>query len=125
MAIVSRMASRFGQQIFFDGQPLKDTGFLGQVPHAEAGAFIHRQLGDVVALEIDGAALGDDHADAHPKRRCFAGPVSTQKPHNGPLADRDADLVYDGSAGILFHQSMCFQKRLVNQSLVSYAIYTL
>ena len=39
--------------ILFDREAAKDRGFLRQIADAEPGALIHRQLGDVVAVELD------------------------------------------------------------------------
>src|SRR4029077_1218419 len=47
-----------GQDVLLDGQLAEDAGLLGQVAHAEAGAAEHGELGHVLAVEGDLAAVG-------------------------------------------------------------------
>jgi hypothetical protein len=44
--------------VLLDREAAEDRGLLRQVADAEAGAAVHRQLGDVVAVEVDHAAVG-------------------------------------------------------------------
>ena len=47
-----------GQDILLDGQAAEDRGLLRQIADAEAGALVHRQGGDVLAVELDRAVVG-------------------------------------------------------------------
>ena len=46
-----------GADVVLDVEAAEDRGFLRQIADAEAGAAIHRQAGDVVAVEADDAAI--------------------------------------------------------------------
>src|SRR6266850_7519722 len=53
---VERLEDR--EQVLLDGELAEHRGLLRQVAHAEPAAFVHRQLGDVLALEEDAPAVG-------------------------------------------------------------------
>ena len=90
--------------VLLDGEAAKDRGFLRQIADAEPGALIHRQLGDVVAVELDGAAVGLDQAGDHVEHRGLAGAVRPEQTHRLAAADIDADAAHDlAGAEALFH----------------------
>ena len=90
--------------ILLHRETAKDRRFLRQIADAEPGALIHRQLGDVVAIEFDGAAIGLDQAGDHVKHRGLAGAVRAQQTHRLAAADIDADAAHDlAAAETLFH----------------------
>ena len=90
--------------ILLHGEAAEDRGFLRQIADAEPGALIHRQLGDVVAVELDGAAIGLDQAGDHVKHRGLAGAVRAEQSHRLAAADIDADAAHDlAGAKTLFH----------------------
>jgi len=64
--------------ILLHGKTAKNRSFLRQVTDPEPGALIHRQLGDVMAIEFDGAAIGLDQAGDHVEHRGLAGAVGAQ-----------------------------------------------
>ena len=81
-----------GADIVFDIEAAEDRGFLRQIADAEAGALIHRQRGDVVAVELDAAAVGVDQAGDHVEHRGLAGAVGPEQAHRfaAPHVKRDA-----------------------------------
>src|SRR6185503_5828795 len=84
-----------GANILFDSEAAKDRGFLRQVADAEPRALIHRQLGHVMAVEFDGAAIGLDQSGDHVEHRGLAGAVRTQQADRLAAADIDADAAHD------------------------------
>src|SRR5205807_2455141 len=60
-------------------EPAKVRRLLRQIADAEAGALIHGQFGDVVAIELDPAAIGPDQARDHVKHRRLAGAVRAEQ----------------------------------------------
>ena len=93
-----------GQEVLLDGESLKDAGLLGEVAHAALGAFVHGQVGDVFAGEVDGAAIGGEHADDHAEAGGFSGAVSTEEADDFAAADAEADVVDDHAATEAFDQ---------------------
>ncbi len=90
--------------ILLHRETAKDRGFLRQITDPEPGALIHRQLGDVVAIEFDGAAIGLDQAGDHVEHRGLAGAVRAQQTDRLAAADIDADAAHDlAGAETLFH----------------------
>ena len=82
----------------------EDRGFLRQIADAEPGALIHRQLGDVVAVEFDGAAIGLDQPGDHVEHGGLAGAVRAEQADRLAAADIDADAAHDlAGAETLFH----------------------
>src|SRR5262249_27148945 len=58
-----------GQNVFLDGQAAKDRGFLRQIADAQSRAAVHRQLGDVAALDADRALIGGYQPGDHIEHR--------------------------------------------------------
>src|SRR5258705_7197297 len=93
-----------GADILLHGEAAKDRGFLRQVADAEPRALIHRQLGDVVAVEFDGAAIRLDQPGDHVEHRGLAGAVGAEQAHRLAAADIYADAAHDlAGAETLFH----------------------
>jgi hypothetical protein len=82
-----------GADVLLDIEAAKDGGFLRQIADAEAGALVHRQRGDVVAVEFDAAFIGLDQAGHHIKHRGLAGAVGAEQAHGFAAADRQADAL--------------------------------
>src|SRR5579872_4748008 len=74
-ATVDRLRFEDGEDVLLDVELAEDGGFLGQVAHAEAGALVHGQLGDVLAVEGDLASIGRDLAGGHAEAGGLAGAV--------------------------------------------------
>ena len=90
--------------VLLDGEAAEDRGFLRQIADAEPRALIHRQLGDVVAVELDRAAIGLDQPGDHVEHRGLAGAVRAEQPDRFAAAHIDADAAHDlAGAKALFH----------------------
>ena len=93
-----------GADILLDGEAAEDRGFLRQIADAEPRALIHRQLGHVVAVEFDGAAIRLDQPGDHVEHRGLAGAVRAEQADGLAAADIDADAAHDlAGAETLFH----------------------
>ena len=68
-----------GEDVLLDGELAEDAGFLRQVAHAEAGPAVHRQRGDVLAVEQDLAVVGRDLAGGHAEAGGLAGAVGAEQ----------------------------------------------
>ena len=103
--------------VLLDRQAAEDRGFLRQIADAEPGALVHRQLGDVVAVELDGAVIRLDQAGDHVEHGGLAGAVRTEQADRLAAADIDADAAHDlAGAKALFH-AMHSQKSGAPQQL--------
>ncbi len=65
--------------VVLDIEAAEDRGLLRQVADAEPGALVHRQRGDVVAVELDAAAVGLDQAGDHVEHGGLAGAVRAEQ----------------------------------------------
>jgi two-component system nitrogen regulation response regulator GlnG len=102
-----------------DRHAAEDRGFLRQVTDAHAGALVHRQGGDVAAVQGDGPGIDRDQAGDHVEAGGLAGAVGAQQAghlaatqpqahalDHGTAAERLADVVdhqafrWDGFAGV-------------------------
>ena len=99
-----------GEEVLLDGEALEDAGFLGEVAHAAAGAFVHGQFSDVEAVELNLAAIGDDHAHDHAEGGGFAGPVAAEESDDFAVLDGEGDVVNDGPWTVAFDQVGGFEK---------------
>ena len=106
-----------GADVLLDGEAAKDRGFLRQIADAEPRALIHRQLGDVVAVELDGAAIRLDQAGDHVEHRGLAGAVRAEQADRFAAADIDADAAHDlAGAETLFHAMHSQKARPLDQA---------
>ena len=64
-----------GADVVLDVEAAEDRRLLRQIADAEPGALVHRQRGDVVAVELDAAAVGFDQPGDHVEDRGLAGAV--------------------------------------------------
>src|SRR6185369_9566536 len=83
-----------GANILLHREAAKDRGFLRQIADAESRALIHRQLGDVVAVQFDGATIRLDQASDHVEHGGLAGAVRTKQADRLATADIDADAAH-------------------------------
>ena len=65
--------------VLLDVQAAEHAGLLRQVADAEPRAAIHRQRGDVGAVEADRAGVGPHQADDHVEGRGLAGAVRAEQ----------------------------------------------
>lgn len=91
-----------GPEVLFDGEALENARLLGEVAHAESGAFVHGEARDIVAFEDDLAFGGADHADGHAKTCSFARAVAAEESDDFALGDVEGDAVNDGAVAELF-----------------------
>src|SRR5258708_18089904 len=77
--------------IFLDIEAAEDRGFLRQIADAEASALVHRQFGDVAAVELDAAFVGFDHARRRVEPGRLAGAVRAEHADGLALAHVKAD----------------------------------
>ena len=90
--------------VLLDGEAAEDRGFLRQIADAEPRALVHRQLRDVVAVELDRAAIGLDQPGDHVEHRGLAGAVRAEQADGFAAAHIDADAAHDlARAKTLFH----------------------
>ena len=66
-------------EVLPDGEPAEVAALLRQVADPPAGALVHRQVGDVLAVERDRAAVGDDHAQDHAEGGGLARAVAAEQ----------------------------------------------
>ncbi len=79
-------------------KPAEDRGLLRQVADAEARALIHRQVRDVVAVELDLALVGLDQPGDHVEHRGLAGAVRPEQPDRLTAPQREAHALHDLAA---------------------------
>ncbi len=70
--------SSTGADVLLDRETAEDRGFLRQIADAEPRAAVHRQIGDVVAVEFDGAGIGRYQAGDDVEAGGLAGAVRTR-----------------------------------------------
>ena len=78
--------------VVLDVQAAENRRFLRQIADTEPGALVHRQRGDVIAIEFDAAAVGVDQAGDHVEHRGLAGAVRAEQADRlaPPHIERDA-----------------------------------
>ena len=86
-----------GANIFFGGQAAEDRRFLRQIADAQPRAAVHRQPGDVMAIELDGAVIGADEAGDHVKKGGLAGAIGTQQADHFAALQGQADAAHHGA----------------------------
>ena len=101
-----------GADVLFDIEAAENRGFLRQIADAEAGALVHRQRRDVVAVELDASFVGLDQAGHHVEHRRLAGAVGAEQAHCFAAADREADALHDLAADEALLDTMDGQKAL-------------
>ena len=88
--------------VLLDGQAAEDRGLLRQVADAEAGAPVHRQPGDVVAVELDAAVVGLDQPGDHVEDGGLAGAVRAEQADRLAAPHIKRDALHHGAAGEAF-----------------------
>src|SRR5262249_31192274 len=92
-----------------DVELAEDAGVLGEVAHAEAGAAVHGQGGDVPADEGDLALVGGDLSGGHAEAGGLAGAGGAEQADD--LADVHVaiDAIDDLASAVDLHQPAHFQ----------------
>ena len=103
--------------ILLDGEAAEDRGFLRQITDAEPRALIHRQFRDVVAVELDRAAIRLDQAGDHVEHGGLAGAVRAQQADGFATAHIDADAAHDLARAETFFHAMHSQEARPPQQL--------
>src|SRR5205085_11232211 len=93
-----------------DGESAKVGAFLGEVADAAAGALVHREVGDVVGVKGDGAAVGANHAHDHAEGGGLAGAVAAEDADDFLLGENEADLINNGAPAVSFDELCSFEK---------------
>src|SRR5436190_5931406 len=81
-----------GPDVLFYGQTPKDRRFLRQITDAEAVAAIHRQLCDVLPVQLHRPGIGRDQAGNDVKTGSLAGAVRAEQADHLAALNRDADV---------------------------------
>jgi hypothetical protein len=97
-------------QVLFDRELAEDARVLGEVAHPGAGSEVHRQPGDVAAVERDGAAVGVDEADGHAEAGGLAGSVGPEEADDLALVDVELDPVHHLATAVPLLQGADFQQ---------------
>ena len=87
-----------GAQVVLHAQVGEDPLAAGHLGDAEPGDLVGRQVGDVAAVEDDGAVIGLDHPADGPQQRRLAGAVGAEQRHDLALADLDLHVGEHGDA---------------------------
>ena len=93
-------------------QAAEDRGFLRQIADAEPRALVHRQSGDVGAVEIDAALVGLDQAGDHVEHGRLAGAVGAEQADRLAFADVKADALHHFAADEAFLDAVNGKKPL-------------
>jgi hypothetical protein len=80
------------QHVLLHRHAAEDRGFLRQIAQAGAGALVHRQGGDVLAIEVDRAVVGRDQAGDHVETGGLAGAVGAQQAGHLAAAQGETDV---------------------------------
>src|SRR5919109_1825383 len=99
------------EDVFFDSELSKDRWFLGQIPDAEAGALIHRHIGDVTTVEEYSAFLWLYQPDDHVERRGFAGAFRAENPDDLPLLQSQGHIVDDATPSVSLDKPLRLENR--------------
>ncbi len=84
----------------------KDRCLLGQVADAEPCALIHWEVGDIIAIELDRAALRLDQAGNGIERRGLAGAIRPQQTDRFPATHVEGDPIDHLASAITLLQAM-------------------
>ncbi|MEZ5208836.1 MAG: hypothetical protein R2690_18110 [Acidimicrobiales bacterium] len=82
-------------QVLGDAQRREHALAAGHHGDAELGDLVRRGVGDVTALEDDGAGVGLDHAGDGLQQGRLAGAVGAEQRHDLALVDLDVDVEED------------------------------
>jgi hypothetical protein len=92
------------EQILLDRHAPEDRGLLREVADPPPRAQVHRQLGDLLTVERDAAAVRRDQAEDAVERGRLARAVRSEQPDDLAGGDIDRDAVDDAPAAEAFLQ---------------------
>ena len=81
------------QDVLLDGEPAEDRRFLRQVAEAEDRSPVHRQVGDVLAVQENSACVRLHQPHDGIKAGRLAGTVGTQQADNFAAVDGERNVV--------------------------------
>src|SRR5690606_15151765 len=109
--------------VVFHRQAAKDRGLLRQIADPETGTTIHRQTGDVEAIEPDGAVIGLYQAGDHIEACGLAGAVRPKQAYGLTSGDRQTDVTNDLTAAIALADAVDHEKAFLGtRSRISVAV---
>src|SRR5262245_15397513 len=100
-----------GEDVLLDGELAEDRCFLRQVADPPARALVHRQLGEVLAIEEDLSAVGVLQPHDHVKARRLAGAVRSEQPDDLAGAHGDVDAFHDGPTAERLREPFSLKQR--------------
>ena len=92
LGLVGHGKFEHAKDVLLDRHPAKDRGFLRQIAEAEDRAAIHRQSGDIVAVEHDAARIGLHQSHYRIEAGRLARAVRAEQPDHFALADRERNV---------------------------------
>ena len=95
-----------GENIFLHRQAAKNAFLLRQIANAKAGAAIHGQGGDIMAVNGDAALVGGDKAGDHVKHRGLAGAVWSKQTNRLAASHRQRSAAHHRAALVAFPHGM-------------------
>ena len=98
-----------GQDVFLDRHSAENRCFLRKIAKTEDCPPVHRQLGDVLAVEIDEAAVGLHEPHDRIEAGRLAGAVRAQQPDDLASVDLEADVMEDRALVIGFGDRAHFE----------------
>src|SRR5712691_2373102 len=87
-----------GADVLLDGEATEDRRFLRQIADAEARPAIHRQIGDVLAVELDRPGVGGNEADDDVEAGGLAGAVGAEQADDLAALHRHTDVAQHRAA---------------------------
>jgi len=93
-AAQARASFQHCQQVLLHVELAEHRRLLREVAHPQPGAGVHGQLGDVVVVQGDAAAVGVDQPHQHVEAGGLAGAVGAKQPHHLPAGQVQGDVVH-------------------------------
>ena len=88
------------EQVPFHRELSKDGRFLGKIAEPESRTNVHRAVGEIDVVEMNGPAVGRDEADQHVEARGFPRAVGAEETHYLTASHHEAHVL-DHRAGAI------------------------
>ena len=92
------------EDVVLNGHFAENGCILGQIPHSFLGAFVHRQIGDILVVEKYLAGIGDNLPGNHIEGCGLAGTVGTEETDDFSLGRLHRDPLHHGSDTVFLDQ---------------------
>ena len=92
------------EQVPFHRELSKDGRFLWQIAEPESRAHMHRAVGEIDVVEVDGPVVGGNEADQHVEARGFSRPVRTEETHYLSALHIEAHILDDHAGAVTFRE---------------------